>query len=145
MFSTDQTQRTKSASTGQFALALSYASSSASSLIHYKLLGHALIILHSGPMSLDVLNVWLHILLIDFLEQVPMFLSTRVPLSALGWAHLLLPKSHQCAHVVVVDGGWFAKALRRHEQRPQFRHVHGPPHFEVDKDHAVHGVHDSSS
>ena len=35
-----------------------------------------------------------------------MFLSTWVPLSALDPPHhLLLPKSHQCAHVVVVDGG----------------------------------------
>ena len=84
LLSTDPPIARKTASTGPSALALSYVSSSAFSLIHDKLLGLALIILHFGPMSLDVLNVWLHILLVDFLEQVPLFLSTWVPLSALG-------------------------------------------------------------
>ena len=73
MFSTDQPSARNSASTGPSALVLSYTSSSAFSLIHVKLLGLAVIILLLGPMSLDVLNVWWHILLVGFLEQVPMF------------------------------------------------------------------------
>ena len=71
MFSTDQPGARNSASTGPSALVFSC--SSAFSLIYVKLLGLAVIILLLGPMSLDVFNVWLHILLVGFLEQVPMF------------------------------------------------------------------------